>query len=313
MNKHNREARLEADVAIISEHNKAANTKRAYQRGFTDFIDWCLAYEREYLPASSETLILYLTDISKAYSRSTIEIRLAAINHFHIVQELDSPTKHSAVKEFLKGLRRTISGEQNQKKPLLIDTLKEVCESLGDGIIDKRDKALLLLGFAGAFRRSELVALNCGDLEFESAGLRVTIRKSKVDQQGRGRQVGIPASSGSVLEAIKQWLEVSSRVRDESSPLPLFRSIDRHGNLGPRLSAQSVAKIIKKRCLELGLDSSQFSGHSLRAGLATQAAIDQVPERIIQKQTGHKHLPTLRRYIRDGELFSDNALNKIDI
>lgn len=310
MNKHNREARLKAAVVSIREQNKSANTKRAYEKSFDDFVDWCRAYEREYLPASNETLTLYLTDISKAYARSTIEIRLAAINYFHIFNNLASPTKDPSVKEYLKGIRRSISGEQIQKKPLLLDTLRGICDSLGYSLLDKRDKALLLLGFAGAFRRSELVALNRSDLEFETAGLRVTIRKSKVDQQGRGRQIGIPASRTSVLDSVKEWLAVN---QGSDNPLPLFRSLDRHGNLGARLSAQSVAKIIKKRCSELGIDPDNFSGHSLRAGLATQAAIDQVPERIIQKQTGHKHLPTLRRYIRDGELFNDNALNKIDI
>ena len=190
--------------------------------------------------------------------------------------------------------------------PVLVEQLRAMLGGLGDTMLGARDRALLGLGFAGAFRRSELVGLDVSDLAFTGDGLEVTIRRSKTDQEGAGRKVGIPygsTPSTCPVRAVRAWLELAGIVEG-----PVLRSVNRHGQLSAeRLTDRTVALVVKRAALVVGLDPSRLAGHSLRAGLATAAAKAGKSERAIMAQTGHRSVTMVRRYIRDANLFSDNA------
>jgi integrase len=210
--------------------------------------------------------------------------------------------------------RRQKHGRTSQtvKAPVVTDDLKRMVARIPmETLIGIRDRALLLIGFAGAFRRSELVALQMADIQDVPEGLLITLKRSKTDQEGAGRKVAIPY--GSTFETcpvrgLKAWLLMANITSG-----PLFRSIDRHGNIGKSLSDQSVALLVKKYVDAVGLDADLFSGHSVRAGLATSAAIAGVSERSIMQQTGHKSSAMVRRYIRDSNLFRENAAARVGL
>jgi integrase len=210
------------------------------------------------------------------------------------------------VSEVLKGIRRTKGTAPACKAPLLVGQLKAALGVGRGDLLGMRDRALLLIGFAGAFRRSELVGLDVADLAFTDDGLVITLRRSKTDQEGEGRKVGIPHGSKPTtcpVRVLRAWLEAAGIVTG-----PLFRSVNRHGKVGAvRLSDRAVALAVKRAAESAGLDASTFSGHSLRAGLATSAAAAGASERSIMDQTGHRSVQMVRRYIRDGSLFRDNA------
>jgi integrase len=180
------------------------------------------------------------------------------------------------------------------------------------GMIGARDRALILLGFAGAFRRSELVGLDVEDCAFGKDGLTVTLRRSKTDQEGAGRRIGIPFGSNPEtcpVRTMQTWIE-----RAGIGAGPLFRSINRHGQVQPgRLSGIDVARVVKKLAQRAGLDAAKYAGHSLRAGHATSAAIAGASERSIMNQTGHRSVQMVRRYIRDGSLFRENSAGKLGL
>jgi integrase len=206
-----------------------------------------------------------------------------------------------------QGIRRTLGSAPDQKNAAITAEVRAMVETLEPGTpLGIRDRALLLVGFAGAFRRSELVSLDVADLVFNSDGLVVQVRRSKTDQEGIGRKVGLPFGSNPLtcpVRSLRTWLDTAGIVSG-----PIFRSIDRHANIAnTRLTDQSVALVVKRCARAAGLDSERYAGHSLRSGLATAAAMADVSERAIMAQTGHKSLPMVRRYIRDGSLFRRNA------
>jgi integrase len=196
--------------------------------------------------------------------------------------------------------------------PVTVPDLRTMLEGLGSDSVGCRDRALLLLGFAGALRRSELVGLDVTDVAEGADGLTLHLRRSKTDQEGAGRTLGIPFGSNPVtcpVRAWRAWLEVSGITEGAA-----FRPVDRHGHIGPtRLSAPAVALVLKRHAARAGLDASEVAGHSLRAGLATSAAAVGVPERVIAEQTGHKGTAMLRRYIREGSLFRENAASAVGL
>ncbi len=238
----------------------------------------------------------------------TLQRRLAAIAKAHQAAGHESPTsmRHAVVSEVWKGLKRTHGAAQAAKAPIITSELRTILRELPNGLLGIRDRALLLLGFTGAFRRSELVSLTVEDCEFTSEGLVVTLRRSKTDQEGGGRKLGIPYGSNPEtcpVRSLKAYLEASGIAAGL-----LFRPITRHGRLGPRgLSPYGVALVVKRYAAAAGLDRSRYAGHSLRAGLATSAAAAGVSERAIMNQTGHRSANMVRRYIRDGSLFRENA------
>jgi integrase len=287
---------------------KAASTVRAYRTDWTHFNAWCTAHGLASLPAAPETVSLYLAEFAGLLKAATLQRRLAAISKAHQAAGYESPTsmKHAAVSETWKGIRRVHGVAQVGKAPVLTSELRTMLRRLPDRLIGVRDRALLLIGFAGAFRRSELVALTVEDCEFTSDGLVITLRRSKTDQEGEGRKIGIPYGSNPEtcpVRSLRGWLDAAAIAAG-----PLFLSITRHGKLGARgMSANAVALVVKRHVTAVGLDGKRYAGHSLRAGLATSAAAAGVSERAIMNQTGHKSTAMVRRYIRDGSLFRENA------
>ncbi len=286
--------------------SKAASTQRAYHTDWRDFEGWCAAHGLAALPASPETVALYLTVRAETCKPATLARRVAAISRAHQLADHPSPTTSATVRAMVSGIRRAKGTAQRVKAPAVTRELRAMVEALPPTLLGRRDHALLLLGFAGAFRRSELVALDVADVAETADGLVVTIRRSKTDQEGAGRTVGIPYGSRSAncpVRATRAWLTAAGVVEGA-----IFRGVDRHGNLLSRLSDKGVARVVQRAAAAAGLDPANYAGHSLRAGLATAAAQGGAPERVIMDQTGHTSVAMVRRYIRDGELFNDNAL-----
>ena len=293
--------------------SRAANTIRAYRADFADFELWCEARRLSALPARPETVAAYLADRAEALSPATLSRRIAAISAAHRAAGYGGlSVREEPLRSVWAGIRRTKGTAPAQKAPIFVEELRCIVEALPRSLLGLRDRALLLLGFAGAFRRSELVGLDVDDLEFVPQGLVVRVKRSKTDQEGEGRLVGIPYGRRAAtcpVRAVQAWLEASKITAG-----PVFRPIDRHENIRQkRLSDRAVALIIKRSVEACGLDPTRYSGHSLRAGLATSAAAAGVEERLIMAQTGHKSERIVRRYIREGDLFRKNVVSFLDL
>jgi site-specific recombinase XerD len=282
---------------------RSANTVRAYESDLRAFCSWCQARGLSCLPATAETLSLYVADVAESLKPSTLQRRLAAIAVAHRAAGYESPTSHEVVRSVLAGTRRRLGVAQAQKQALGVDELRAMVTPLGDSAIDARDRGLLLVGFAGAMRRSELVGLDVADARFERAGVVLALHRSKTNQEGNTEEIAIPYGSDVTtcpVRALQAWLELV----DDG---PLFRSIDRHGNVGGRLSDHSVALVVKKLANVAGLDAAKVAGHSLRSGFATSAARAGKSEAAIMRQTRHKSVVVARRYIRQGTKWDDHA------
>ncbi len=297
-----------------AEQGTATNTRAALARAWSHFSTWCEQHGLASLPAEPATVAAYIADMasSGAYKVATIEQRLWAISKRHQGAHLSDPTKTVEIHEVMKGIRRALGSAQTQKAPIVTDVLRVMLGTLDTSPAGLRDRALLLVGFAGAFRRSELVGLQVADVAFNPQGLVITLRRSKTDQQGEGTQRALPYGLSPVtcpVRALRAWLDAADLPRG-----PLWRPIDRHGNIRPAaLTSHAVARLVKRCAAAAGLNPADFSGHSLRAGLATAAAAAGVSERSIMAQTGHKSERMVRRYIRRGSLFRDNAAGKVGL
>lgn len=281
----------------------ADNTRKGYQSDLAHFLSWGGS-----IPSSPEQVSQYLAEHAEVLSPATLSRRVVSISRAHTASGISSPTNSDLVKTTLRGIKRTVGIKQRQVEPVLKNNLLEMVKGL-HGAKGIRDKAILLIGFAGGFRRSELVGLQFPDVEFVEQGLVIHLSKSKTDQEGIGRKIAIPFARGSVCAvlALKNWLEVAS-----IDSGPLFRPISRHGFIeSKQLSAQAVAIIVKERAGAVGLNACNFSGHSLRAGLVTSAAQAGVSAWKIKQQTGHKSDAMLNRYIRDANIFVDNAAGAV--
>lgn len=292
---------------------RARNTIRGYRSHFHQFQQWCAGAGRCPLPAAPETIACYLSERAGNLKAATLQAHLAAIGKAHKTAGLPSPVKDNAlVFEVLKGLKRVHGTAVTQKAPVLTDDLRLMLRHLPAGLLGIRDRALLLVGFAGAFRRSELVGLNVEDLTFTSEGLLLALRRSKTDQEGEGRDVAIPFGSNvptCPVSAVRAWLDASAITEG-----PVFRAMARCGRiLATRLSDHAVAVVVKRYAAVAGFDPRQCSGHSLRAGLVTSAARAGVPERVIMRQTGHKSIEMVLRYVRQANSFKENAVNALGL
>ena len=291
---------LPNEVAALVQNSIADNTRRAYLSDLAQFESWggCI-------PATDTLLASYLAAHAETLTVATLVRRLVAISNAHEARGLYNPVRSALVRATLRGIKRKTRMTQRQVKPLLKEDLILVLNAMGEGLRDARDKALLLVGFAGGFRRSELVGINRDDIEPVRLGIVIHLRKSKTDQMGAGRKVAIPhgRTRWCPVAALEEWL-----ARSGASGGPVFRPIDRHGKVwNGRLSGEAVSLVIKERVQAAGIDPTGYSGHSLRAGFATSAAQSGVSSRKIRQQTGHASDAILARYIRDGELFADNA------
>ncbi len=276
------------------------NTRRAYRSDLRHFIEWGGT-----VPASDVMVADYLARHAGTLSVATLARRVASISKAHAAMGLHSPARSELVRSTLRGIRRTHGQPQRRVRPLTKEDLFSVLATIRDGTKDARDRALLLVGFAGAFRRSEVVAIDCADVGPVKQGVVVHVHRSKTDQEGAGRKVGIPhgRTRWCPVTALSDWL---ARAGVEEGPV--FRPVDRHGRVRDvRLSGEAVSLVVKGRAAAVGLDPDDYSGHSLRAGLATSAAAAGVSSWKIRQQTGHASDAMLARYIRDGELFADNA------
>jgi site-specific recombinase XerD len=292
---------------------KAARTQDAYRGDWATFTAWCAGSNLVALPAAPATVALYITARAQQGRKvATLAREIVAISQAHKMAGQASPTGDAVVLETMKGIRRRLGVAQTQKTPVLVSDLRRMIATLPDGILGIRDAALLVLGFAGAFRRSEIVALDVADLEFTTEGLVVNLRRSKTDQEGAGRKIGLPYGGSPAtcpVRTMKRWLEAGGVTTG-----PVFRGVDRHGNIAAdRLSDKAVALVVKRAAEATGLDAAQFSGHSLRAGLATSAAKAGKSLTAIKKQTGHRSDRMVQRYIRDASLFDDNAAGGIGL
>jgi site-specific recombinase XerD len=295
--------------------SKALNTVRAYKSDFKDFGLFCIKNGLKNLPTDPKIVSLYLTFLSsKNVKVSTIKRRLVSIGVIHKMKGYYLDTKHPAIIENLMGIKRRKGVKQRAKKPLLINDLKHVIDVINkqkDSDVKKlRNKALLLIGFSGGFRRNELVSIDLEDVEFVFEGLKITLKKSKTDQFSEGFTKGIPHFENSLycpVNNLKRWLNISKIKKG-----PIFTKFSKGSKItNIRLSDQSVALIIKEYLIKSGIDSENYSGHSLRSGFATSAAEAGAEERSIMSMTGHKSTDMVRRYIKEANLFKNNALNKI--
>lgn len=292
---------------------KADNTRLAYRRDWQTFAAWCSVMGRQSLPSDGDTLALYIAARADAGAKvATIARALASVAQAHKSAGHPSPRAAAQVQAVLQGIKRRLGTASTQKAALTLDALRAMLATLEGRAIDVRNRALLLLGFAGALRRSELVGLNVEDLQSDRDGYRVTLRRSKTDQEGAGRTVGIPYGSRPEtcpVRATQAWLALYGMARG-----PLFVGMTRAGAAtGKRLAGFDVARVIKAAAGRANLDASTLSGHSLRAGLVTSAARAGKPEHVIMRHTGHASAQMLRRYIRETALFEDNAATGIGL
>lgn len=294
-----------ADQAI------AANTKRAYRAAWADFASWCGAAGLRALPADPTTVGLYLADRAAKLKTSTLQLRLSAITQAHRLAGHELDTRDPRIAQVWKGIKRSKGTAPKGKVPIVTADLRRMVAALPESLLGIRDRAILLLGFAAACRRSELVAFDVEDVTLTSAGLVIAVRRSKTDQDGRGSMKGVPHGNHSETCPVRAYLAWLEAAKIETGPV--FRSINRHGRIGDRLSDKSVALVVKRTAKAAGLDPTKVSGHSLRAGLATAAAAAGVSTFSIMDQTGHKKVETTRAYIRLGSLFTDNVAARVGL
>lgn len=286
---------------------KARNTREAYGGDWKAFETWCRSSGLGSLPAEPAVVVMYITSLATSGKRvATISRVLVSISQKHKMADHQSPTSSAQVLELMKGIRRSLGTSQIQKFAVEAQNLKAMVLELGDDLLSIRDRALLLVGFAGAFRRSELIGLNVENVEFTCDGLVITVERSKTDQEGRGSKIGVPFGGSPItcpVRALRAWLDAANITEG-----PVFRGVGRWNQVGVRrLNDRAVSRVVKKYTSLIGLDSRCYSGHSLRSGFATSAARAGKSERSIMNQTGHRSVAMVRRYIRQGTLFTDNA------
>ena len=290
--------------------SKAPRTRDAYRYQWATFVAWCEERDLAALPADPATLAGYLANRAElGWKVASIALALTAIGAAHKAAGMVSPSAHPIVAATWAGIRRTLGTAQRRAAPATVEAVRAMVQALGiEGAPSParmRDRALVLIGFAGAFRRSELEALDVSDLSFRAEGLVVTVRRSKTDQEGAGAEVAITYGNDATtcpVRALRSWLDAAA-LRDG----PAFRTVDRHGHIGGRLVGAEVARIVKRLATRAGLDASRFSGHSLRAGLATSAAVQGRADRRIMDQGRWKSRAMVDRYVRDASLFRDNV------
>ena len=292
---------LELETLKNLKSSKASNTLRAYKADYKDFALFCIKHGFKSMPSEPKVISLYLTHLSQNSKFSTLKRRLASISVIHKISGHYIDIKHPMITENLMGIKRILGSHQKAKKPILIRELKLIINAVDKDKNETnriKNKALILIGFAGGFRRSELVSINYDDLDFVPEGVKIFVRRSKTDQSGEGMTKGIPYFNNPdycPVTSLKKWIE--------KSEIKLGKIFD--------LSDKMVALTIKKYTNLAGLDSNKYSGHSLRSGFATSAAELGAEERNIMAMTGHKTTQMVRRYIHESNLFKNNALNKI--
>jgi site-specific recombinase XerD len=308
---------LKEETLLNLQSSKAINTVRAYKSDFNDFGLFCAKNSFKSLPTQPKIVSLYLTHLStRDIKMSTLKRRLVSIGVIHRLKGHYLDTKHPSIIENIMGIKRRKGSFQKGKKPILINSLKQIINVIDEQnkleIKKLRDRSIILIGFSGGFRRNEIVSLDYDDLDFVMEGLKINLRRSKTDQFGEGLIKGLPYFDNSQycpVISLQKWIKIS-----KINSGPLFRRFTKGSNLSEnRLTDQTVALLIKEYIKLAGMDSKNYSGHSLRSGFATSAAESGADERNIMAMTGHKSTEMVRRYIKEANLFRNNALNKIKI
>ncbi len=314
---------LTTDLKLLHEEtlnnlksSKANNTLKAYKSDFKDFSAFCEKHRLKSLPTEPKTISLYLTHLSKNSKISTLRRRIVSISMVHKLKGYYLDTKHPIIVENLMGIRRVKGSIQKGKKPLLINHLKMLINVINETKFEEikklRDKTIILIGFGGGFRRTELISIDYEDLEFVLEGVKITVKKSKTDQFGEGMIKGLPYFNNEIycpVKNLQKWLEIS-KIKSGC----IFRRFSKGLSLtDKRLTDQSVVLLMKEYLRLAGIENKNFAGHSLRSGFATVTAESGADERSIMAMTGHKSTQMVRRYIREANLFKNNALNKIKI
>ena len=308
---------LQEETLLNLQNSKANNTVRAYKSDFNDFGLFCAKNGFNSLPSEPKIVALYLTYLStKEAKMSTLKRRLVSIGVVHKLKGYYLDTKHPSIIENIMGIKRRKGSIQISKKPILINHLKDIINVIDqqkkEQIKILRDRSIILIGFSGGFRRNEIVSLDYEDLDFVTEGLKITLRKSKTDQFGEGSVKALPYFDNTQycpVLSLQKWIEIS-----KISSGPLFRRFTKGSHMSEtRLTDQTVALLIKEYLKLAGINNKNYSGHSLRSGFATTAAESGAEERSIMAMTGHKSTEMVRRYIKEANLFKNNALNKIKI
>lgn len=293
-------------------HSKSENTKRAYRSDWNQFVLWCEKNQMESLPARPETITYFITYLGKNHKASSIKRKMTAISQRHETAGYPSPTKSVLVKGVWDGLLRDIGKREEGKEALWLHDLRRIVENMPqERLIGIRNRALLVVGWAGAMRRSEITSLNVEDLKFTRDGLLILLRKSKTDQSGEGQEIALPYGSNPLtcpIRSMEDWLGASGITTGA-----IFRAIDRHGNIKGRITPQSVRLIVRKCCEGVGLDPDKYGAHSLRSGFCSTAARAGKTEHQIMRQTRHRKVDSLNRYIKQGTLFEDNPASGIGL
>lgn len=305
-----------ADLLVKAEEyaraSKATSTLKTYKSIWSAFTTWCVSRSLTSCPASPKTVIFYISDMANTLKPQTIKKHLAAISQVHKLAGHESPAQAELVRLVMQGLRRTKGTASSAKKALRVEHVRKMVAMMPVGSVGVRDKAILLLGFVTGMRRSEIVGLDVGDISFEPEGAVVTIRKSKRDQEGKGRQVAVPRGRHEItcpVRALRAWLDVAGAASG-----PLFMRLDPGGACRRlRLDGRAVAHVVQRAALRAGLDPEMFSGHSLRRGFCTEAARAGAAERDIARTTGHMSMGVLRAYIDQGTLFEQCAARSLDL
>jgi integrase len=304
-------AKLGSQAADFARNSRAKATAAAYRSDWRHFEGWCARSGLESLPATPATVGAYLADNASHLKFATLARRVAAIAAAHRLADLPFDRSHPAVAAVLSGIQRRFGSRSEAKTALPTEDLRRMVRALpATTLVGLRDRAVLLVGFAGAFRRSELIALDRADVEISAGGAVIVIRRSKTDQGGAGRELGIPRGRRSAtcpVVALEAWLSAARIVAG-----PIFQALDR-AHRGERLSGQAVAEIIKRAARRIGLDPGRYAGHSLRSGFATSAARGGAELPFIMQQTGHKSSDVARRYVQQGRLLANPASKAVDL
>lgn len=304
--------KLQDEAKKHLENSKSENTKHAYQIDWMQFLEWCRINKLLSLPADPETIVYYITFLGKTHKASSIKRKITAIAQRHETAGYISPTKTPLVKGVWEGIQRKIGTKEEGKDAIWLQDLRQIIESIPqDTLIGIRNRALLVMGWAGALRRSEITNLNIEDISKTRDGLILHLNRSKTDQKGEGQEVALPYGSYPLtcpVRSFEDWIAAAGIVNG-----PLFLSINRHGNILGRLTPQSIRLIVKDCCEKVGLDSERYGAHSLRSGFCSTAARAGKPEHQIMKQTRHKRSDSLQRYIKKATLFEDNAASGIGL
>ncbi|WP_209125739.1 site-specific integrase [Alkalihalobacillus sp. BA299] len=292
------------------ENSLAEKTKKVYTQVWRDFEEWCQEHQFSTLPALPETIVRYITVLSENNKPATIKKKMAAISQAHKTVGLASPIENEFVRKTFRGIQKEKGTKQTRKNPLLLEDLQKILEVVPNTKVGLRDRTIIIISFVGALRRSELTTVRVEDLERTREGIIVHINRSKTDTLAEGQEVSLPYGSNPKtcpIRTLERWLEVADITEGY-----LFPSFDPRSKSG-HINDKTVASIVKKYCKKIGLDPDLYSGHSARAGFVTTSALKGIPERQIQRQTRHKNVATLQKYVRPTKQFSDNAVVKIGL